>query len=173
MCLVSVPGHEPGRSRGGGLAGEPAALSAPATPLGGGVLLLPKSGSESRRGNYRLVPRMEPPWPVQPPTSPQPISFIWGATNKWGVSCADGSRVCTLSRGAAPGACEALGSPPLPRPDTERVRTQDARGPALLPHTPRHADQIQTSAGQALPMGMQEKQRLFFFIDVKGNFFKN
>lgn len=74
--------HNPEPSWGGArmwtrvtLLGDPFAACAPATPPEHGFSFLLTAG-QNQGGNYRFVPRMEPPCPVQPPTSDQPISFI-------------------------------------------------------------------------------------------------
>lgn len=58
---------EPGNT----LLGDPFPASAAATPSSPA-----DHGAVKAEGDYRFVPRMEPPCPVQPPTSDQPISFI-------------------------------------------------------------------------------------------------
>lgn len=59
---------------GNTLLGDPCPASAAATPSSPSDHVAGKA-----EGDYRFVPRMEPPCPVQPPTSDQPISFIYQA----------------------------------------------------------------------------------------------
>lgn len=148
-----------------------------------GARPLPKSWSEQGRGNYRLVPRMEPPWPVQPPTSPQPISFIWRADSPTGRQTRG-----ELCGQRAPRSARSAGAPPQgPARPSEAVPVASLSGsggsrgePQTLDTSPRPSRRLRPQcrsdpdlSWHALPMGMKDRFCFSQLIQKKTSLIKN